>query len=281
MKKHNRENSRFSVAPLPILPGTLVLCGCTLLLFIGILAAIYASGIAQLPGFLAGFLGEEDIVQEDDGFAGDFLASLSGSAPVLDRADETLLDLSPESLREILLRSVPSDSYYQQMDVLRTDGVEFQTNRVTYVVSGERVYILTESASGEKREIVCLPDRWRIAENGTERVYPRTAADGFTPESEAGIPSFTRMQQMLTEAEDGKYILSAATTANSPCIRVRFTDTVTGAAEVYDVLADMGVILAASSTLPGGDSPYYQMTTVSILNDLRGLDEALFAIPTP
>lgn len=281
MKKNNRENTRSAITTLPILPGTLVLCGCTLLLFLIILAAVYGSGMMELPGFLSGFLGEGDAVQEDDGFAADFLAALSGNAPVLDQADETLLDLSPQALRDLLLRSSPADSYYQQMDVLRTDGTSFQTIRVTYVMSEERVYIHLEFPDGMQREILCVRDQYRITENGKSRVFPRTETDSFTPEGEAGIPSFTRMQQMLAEAESGKYILSTETTANSPCIRVQFTDAVSGVREVFDVLADLGVILSATSVLPGTDVPYYQMTTVSLLTDLSGLDDAMFDIPTP
>ena len=281
MKKTNRENSRSAITTLPILPGTLVVCGCTLLLFLVILAAVYGSGMLQLPGFLEELLGERDAVQEDDGFAADFLASLSGNAPVLDQADETLLDFSPEALRDLLMRSSPVDSYYHQMDVLRTDGTAFQTIRVTYVVSEGRVYIRQDSPNGTRREILCVPDRMQITENGQSRLFTRTEADAFTPEGEAGIPSFSRMQRMLAEAEEGKYILSTETVADSPCIRVQFTDSVSGVSEVFDVLPDMGVILSAASTLPGTGVPYYQMTTVSLLTDLTGLDDAMFELPTP
>lgn len=281
MKKNSRETSRSAITTLPILPGTLVLCGCTLLLFIGILIAVYASGMSPLPDFLEGIFGKGDDVQEDDGFASDFLASLSGNAPKLDQADEKLLDLSPEALLDVLLRSVPAENYYHQMNVLHTDGVAFHTTHVTYIVSEGRVYIRTQSASGTNREILCLPDRIRISEAGSSRVIPRTQEDTFIPEGEAGIPSFTRLQEMLSQAQEGKYLLTVEVTEDSPCIRVQFTEEVSGVTEVYDVLPDLGIIFSASSSLAGRDATYYQMSTVSLLTDLTGLDESMFEITTP
>jgi hypothetical protein len=281
MKKNSRENSHSGITNLPILPGTLVLCGCTMLLFIGIMIAVYSSGMSPLPDFLEGILGKGDDVQEDDGFASDFLASLSGNAPELDQADEKLLDLSPEALLDVLLRSAPAGNYYHQMNVLHTDGIAFHTTHVTYIVSEGRVYIRTQSTSGTDREIICLPDRVCISEAGSSRVIQRTEADTFTPEGEAGIPSFTHMQKMLAEAQEGKYLLTTEISEDSPCIRVQFTDAITGVTEVYDVLPDLGIVFGASSTLEGRAVTYYQMTTVSLLTDLTGLDESIFEIATP
>lgn len=281
MKKNNREASRSAITTLPILPGTLVLCGCMCLLFITILIAVYASGMAELPGFLSAFLGDGDEVQADDGFPSDFLASLSGNAPVTDPLDEALLNLSPEALRDLLLRCTPEENYFQQMDVLRTDGSAFQTTRVTYIVSQGRVYVHSKASSGSAREILCVEDRCRITENGESRIFTMGEESSFTPEGEAGIPSFTRMQRMMAEAEEGKYILSTEITEGSPCIRVQFTDPVSGVREIFDVLPDVGVILSASSVLPDADVPYYQMTTVSVLTDLSEVPQSLFDIPTP
>ena len=89
------------------------------------------------------------------------------------------------------------------------------------------------------------------------------------------------MQAMIAEADEGKYTLQLETVSSSPCIRVIFTDAVSGVRETYDVMPDRGLIIAASSCLPGSEMPYYQMTTTSILTDLSGLDDSTFEIPNP
>ena len=88
------------------------------------------------------------------------------------------------------------------------------------------------------------------------------------------------MQKMIAEAEAGKYTLTMETMLDSPCIRAIFTDTASGVREIFDVLPDYGIIVTASSYLPGEQSPYYMVQTNSILTDISEFDEAIFEIPT-
>ena len=282
MKRSSKDNPRSTITTLPLLPGTLVLCGCTLLLFLGILVAMYAGGMITGPEFLTDLFGEGSGDEGDDGFSAGFLASLNGSAHDLSAPSEELLDLSPDSLKELLLASTPVSSYYQTMEVTWTDGTVFHKTTVHYIVSGDHVHAEIYPAAGTPQTITCNGERFLLREDGVSRVFSRTGvyAD-FTPEGAAGIPRLSRMQAMIAAAEEGKYELSMETVQDSPCIRVRFTDTLSGVEENFDVLPDLGVILAASSALPGTETPYYQMTTTSILTDLTGVEESTFDIPNP
>ena len=280
MKKKATDAQR-SITTLPIMPGTLILCGCTLLIFLAVISAMAFAGMVQVPDFLAGFFGQDDGALTDDGFAEDFLASLSGNAPDLHAVNETLLDLSADSLKDLLLSSRPAASYYQNIEVTWTDGASvFRKNQIHYIVSGERVRVECYPIDGVPKYVICNSEHFWIMEGSSARLFSRGDPDSpLSPQSECGIPSLSRMQAMIAEADAGKYSLSLETVMNSPCIRVSFTDTVSGVREVFDVMPDRGVIIAAASYLPGSDMPYYQMSTAAILTDLSGMDESTFDIP--
>jgi hypothetical protein len=46
-------------------------------------------------------------------------------------------------------------------------------------------------------------------------------------------------------------------------------------------MPDNGLVIAATSYLPGADMPYYVMSTESLLTDITGFDESIFDMPTP
>ena len=281
MKKKPQE-SRHTITTLPIMPGTLLLCGCTLAAFLAIFCVMAFAGMITLPDFLADIFGQGSGSAEDDGFAEDFLASLSGNAPDLQTADEKLLDLSADSLKELLLASRPADSYYQCMDVTWTDGSSvFNKSRVYFIVSGDHVHAEVYPVDGTPKYMICDNTQFWIREDGNARTFSRTESSSLTPEGECGIPSLSRMQAMIAAADAGQYTLQLETVQRSPCIRVSFTDTVSGVTEIYDVMPDRGLIIAASSCLPGSEMPYYQMSTTAILTDLSGLDASAFEIPNP
>jgi len=279
MKKSQNNTRRDGITRLPIMPGTLVLCGCTLLIFAAILIAMYRGGMLAVPDFLAGFLGSDRTDDGGDSFAEDFLASLSGNAPALDGTDEKLLSMSPDALKELLLACTPYPSYYQVYDVTWTDGSSvFRRTQVYYIVSESRVHAEIFPNDGMPRRFTCDETRFYFEENGVSRLLPRGE---FTPEGEAGIPSLSRLQQMIAEAGEGRYTLSLAIADDSPCIRVTLTDPLTGVGETYDVLPDYGLIISASLTLPGVEMQHYQVNTTALLTDPTGLAESTFDIPNP
>ncbi len=281
MKKKPTVSQR-TITTLPIMPGTLIVCGCTLAFFLAVFSVMAFAGMITVPDFLAPLFGQASGSAEDDGFAENFLASLSGNAPDLNTADEKLLDLSEDSLKDLLLASRPADSYYQCMDVTWTDGASvFNKSQVYFIVSGDRIHAEIYPVGGIPKYMNCSSTQFWIREAGESRLFSRSDSSSFTPEGECGIPSLTRMQAMIAEAEEGKYALQLETVMHSPCIRVSFTDAVSGVMETFDVMPDRGLIIAASSCLPGSEMPYYQMTTTAILTDLSGLDDTTFEIPNP
>lgn len=282
MKRTQKETQRGTIHSLPILPGTLVLCACTLIVFLGVMAAMYGGGMLEMPQFLSNILGDGDGDDADDGFLADFIASLSARDVLTATEHEAILDTSPESLRTLLLAAEPPETYLWTAEVIRTDGKVFRTETVRYLVDGERVCAEIYPSNGYVRRIVADDLCAVITENGASRRFSRTGEyDTFTPEGEAGLPSLSRMKAMIAEADEGKYELSLEVIQNASCIRVSFTDTLSGVKEVYDVLPDFGIVYAASSCLPDSDTPYFQLTTTSVLTDITGMDETLFASLNP
>ena len=280
--KKKTSDSQHTITTLPIMPGTLILCGCTLAFFLVIFSIMAYAGMITVPDFLAPLFGQANNSAADDGFAKDFLASLNGHAPDLHTEYKKLLDLSEDSLKDLLLASRPADSYYQCMDVTWTDGASsFHKSQVYFIVSGERIHAEVFPVDGPPKYMNCSSSQFWIREGSESRLFSRSDSSSFSPEGECGIPSLSRMQAMIAEAETGKYTLQMETVKNSPCIRVIFTDAVSGVRETYDVMPDRGLIVAASSCLPGSEMPYYQMTTTTILTDLSGLDDSTFEIPNP
>ena len=277
MKKTQNITHRDGITRLPILPGTLVLCGCTLLIFLALMLAMYHSGMVPVPEFLSGLFAADRTEDGSDSFPADFLASVSGNAPALDQADEKLLTLSDDSLREILLACQPYPSYYQVFDVTWTDGsAVFRRAQIYFIVSGEHVHAEIFPNDNMPRYFICDAEKIYLSENSVGRILSR---GDFSPEEDAGIPSLARVQQMIAEADEGKYNLSLESIDTSPCIRVTLEDPLTGVAESYDILPDYGLIISAACSLPGMEMQHYQLTTTALLTDLTGLSESTFDIP--
>jgi len=277
--KKNRAHSQGDVTTLPIIPGTLVIAGGVLIAFILLMALLYHSGILTPPAFLDGLFSTGDTADPGDGFSEEFLASLTGNDP-LTGDSAVLMDMSQESLKELLLAAEPTHSYYQIASVTWADANDrFTTAQVYYLVDGARIHAESFTSSTLPKQLTADADTFYIREGAASRQFSRSGSTTFTPEGEMGLPSLARMQSMIGAAESGKYTLSLETVLNTPCIRASFTDTVSGVRETFDVIPDYGIIVAAYSYLPDASAPYYMMQTSSVLTDISGFDESIFSIP--
>ena len=282
--KKQKDKNRAEITTLPILPGTLLICGTFLAGFLILVAALYYSGVVSLPPVLENLLHGGRGQDPESVFQEQFLASLEGNAPALDEADVRLLDLSPGELKTLLLACEPAQSSYQLADVIRTSGASvFSKTEVLCITSGARTHVEVWSSTRTVEKLVIANEtEMYIREGADARHFSRTGEwASFTPQGEAGLPSLARMQRMIAEADEGKYELSLTTVLSSPCIRASFTDTLSGTREVFEVMPDTGLILNAASYLPGDETPYYQMQTTSVLLNLSRLDETIFDIPNP
>lgn len=280
MKKKTNP-TRTDVTTLPIFPGTIVITVSILVAFLVLMSVLYSTGILTPPGFLEGIFSQNAENTPDDGFADQFLASLTGHSPLSDPANEKLLDMTPEALREILLTVKPVKDYYHSATVTWADRNDrYTVAQVVCLVSGERLRGEMYFAGSMPKQLIADADTLYIREGPSSRRFSQHEESAFTPEGELGLPSLTRMQQMIAEAEEGKYSLSLETMLDSPCIRATFTDTVSGVREVFDVMPDYGIIINATSYLPDEQSPYYMMQTNTILTDISGFEESLLEIPT-
>lgn len=280
MKKQTSPQ-RTDVTTLPILPGTILITVGVLAAFFVLMAVLYSAQILTPPAFLQGVFTPDDDLAPDDGFSAEFISSLTGHSPLTDPADEKLLDLSPESLRDLLLRVTPVDAYYHSVTVTWAgDGDQFTVAQVYCLVSGDRLHGELYTERSTPKQLTINKDTVYIREGAHSRQFQSGDDYTFTPEGELGLPSLTRMQKMIAEAEAGKYTLTLETMLDSPCIRAIFTDTLSGVREIFDVMPDYGIIVTASSYLPEGTSPYYMMQTNSILTDISGFNESIFEIPT-
>ena len=277
--KKNRAHSQGDVTTLPIIPGTLVIAGGVLIAFILLMALLSHSGILTPPAFLDGLFSTGDTADPGDGFSEEFLASLTGNDP-LTGDSAVLMDMSQESLKELLLAAEPTHSYYQIASVTWADANDrFTTAQVYYLVDGARIHAESFTSSTLPKQLTADADTFYIREGAAARQFSRSGSTTFTPEGEMGLPSLARMQSMIGAAESGKYTLSLETVLNTPCIRASFTDTVSGVRETFDVIPDYGIIVAAYSYLPDASAPYYMMQTSSVLTDISGFDESIFSIP--
>lgn len=277
--KKNRAHPQGDVTTLPIIPGTLVIAGGVLIAFVLLMAMLYHSGILTPPAFLDGLFSSGDAVDPGDGFSEEFLSSLDGNNPLAGDS-AVLMDMSQESLKELLLAAEPTHSYYQIASVTWADANDrFTTAQVYYLVSGTKIHAESFTSSTLPKQLTADEDTFYIREGTTSRHFIRSGSTTFTPEGEMGLPSLSRMQSMIGAAESGKYTLSLETILNTPCIRASFTDTVSGVRETFDVIPDYGIIVAAYSYLPDASAPYYMMQTSSVLTDISGFDESIFSIP--
>lgn len=279
--KNQNPNGRADVTTLPILPGTILITVGVLVSFLLLMTILYSAHILTPPAFLEGIFSQDAEDTPDDGFSDQFLASLTGHSPLTDSANEKLLDLSPDALRDMLLGITTVDSYYHSATVTWSDANNrFTAAQVSCLVSGDRFHGESHVTGISSKQLTADADTLYIREGSSSRRFPRGEEYAFTPESELGLPSLARMQKMIAEAEAGKYTLTMETMLDSPCIRAIFTDTASGVREIFDVLPDYGIIVTASSYLPGEQSPYYMVQTNSILTDISEFDEAIFEIPT-
>lgn len=280
MKKQNH-SGRTDVTTLPIVPGTILITVGILVAFLVLMSVLYSTQILTPPAFLQGIFSQGAEAPPDDGFADQFLSSLTGHSPLTDRANEKLLDLTPEALREIILGINPVKEYYHSATVTWADTNDrFTAVQVYCLVSGDRLRGEIYYTGSTSKQLIADAGTLYIREGSLSRRFPRNAEATFTPESELGLPSLSRMQKMIAEAEEGKYTLAMETVLDSPCIRATFTDTVSGVREVFDVMPDYGIIINAASYMPNSQSPYYMMQTNTILTDISGFEESVFEIPT-
>lgn len=280
MKRTSNNEKRSDITVLPIVPGTLILSGAMLLAFLILLIALNLNGMVDLPNWIERIIGTAENVSDDgDSFGESFLSSLDGTQQPIDPSP-VFIQTDSETLLKTLLETVPVQSYYQSCTLTRTnaEGASL-TRQIFRLVSGEKEY--TEILFGGQLErAVTLNDTLvRITDQSASRVFPRTKDSEFTAESEIGFPSLTRMMQMIAAAAEGAYTLALSAQANTSCIRAEFTDTLSGTREIFDILPDLGVIFAAQSYLPGEDTPYYALTTTSLLTDVTGFDSSVFDIP--
>lgn len=279
--KKKRASQHTDVTTLPIIPGTLVIAGGLLIAFLILMVILYSTQLLTPPAFLQGLFTPDEVDHPGDGFSEEFLSSLTGHAPLLEGSDEKLLDLSHTSLKELLLSAEPVEAYYQTASITWADANDrFTSVQIYYLVSGNRIHAEIFSPDLMPKQLTADAATFYIREGNTSRRFSRSAESEFTPEGELGLPSLTRMQKMIAEAEEGKYTLSLETMLNTPCIRATFTDTISGIKETFEVIPDYGIIVSAYSYLPDTAAPYYMMQTTSILTDISGFDESIFAIPT-
>ena len=280
MKQQNN-SQRSDVTTLPIIPGTILIAAGILAAFLVMMAVLYSTQVLTPPAFLEGIFSREDGNTPDDGFSDAFISSLTGHAPLNDPSSEKFLDMSAETLRDLILNVTPPEKYYYSATVTWADGGERLTvAQVYYLVSGDKLHGEIYTATTTPKRLTAHADTFYIRENSTSRIFQRSEDSSFTPEGELGLPSLSRMQKMISEAADGKYTLTVESVQDSPCIRATFTDTISGVKEIFDVMPDYGIIVNAASYLPDRQSPYYSMQTSSILTDISGFDEAIFEIPT-
>jgi len=282
-RKPEEEASRSGITTLPIVPGTLILCAALLAAFFLLFFALYRAGVVSLPSFIDNIFHTHVDGGQSDTFSDEFLASLKGHSPLEEASDTLLLDLSDDALRDLLLAAEITDSYYQSLEITWTNEAEtFTKSQVFLLASGERVYAEVFTSEHSLKHLICDADTFFLREGRNSRHFSRNpGSDTLTPQSEIGIPSLSRMQKILREAEAGTYTLSLETVLQAACIRVSYTDAATGVREVFDVLPDCGLIVNAASYLPGAASPYYLLQTKSVMTDISGYDESIFEIPDP
>ncbi len=281
MKQKKQDPSKTDITSLPIIPGTLILSAIMLIAFALLFIVLNRQQMIDLPLWIERIIGTApEERNEGDSFSQAFLDSLNGTAqPVQENL--VYMETDTETLFSLLMNTVSTDSFYQSCTLKRlsSDG-KTVTQQIFRIVSNgcEHTEIL---ANGQLvKTFTANKDTIQITEQGESRLFPRNGTV-FSPEGELGLPSLIRMHTMLLQAESGKYALSLSASNGTSCIRAEFTDTISGTREVYEVLPDCGLIFAAQSYLPGESTPYYVLTTNSLLSQVTGFDESIFDIPTP
>lgn len=275
--KNRNESRRRDIATLPLLPGTLVLIGVLLLFFLVLLLVLHHYDILQFPDFLESWLDAGGKPSDDDSFQEAFFASLEGKSPD-DVSDSCLsLTMTEDNLLELFLAGEMPDSLYWQATVTWMQGDTYVSTNVRYIAMGERIYAYAQSAQTMSRLLICDADTVYIQENGKGRRFART--EHFSPLSELGLPSLSFYQEQLRQAAADDYTLTIGESMKSPCICVDYTDPISGMSEILEILPDCGVIVSAYTRLPSMQTPYYAVTTDSLLTNLQGFDTSIFDIP--
>lgn len=279
MKTTKQKNTRADITVLPIVPGIAVLSAVMLLSFLVLLIALNLGGMISLPGWIERIIGTApDEVSEEDRFSREFLSALTGTEQAIG-GELVYMETDGESLLPLLLSAKTIPSFYQTCTVTRSSGEEALTQQLFRIVSGEKEHAEIVSRGYLAKSVTADGTSIAVTEGANTRTFSRSGSDIFTTESELGLPSLTRMQRMIAEAEEGKYTLQLSSTKDTLCIRAEFTDTASGVREVFEVVPDCGIIFTAASYLPGEDTPYYTLTTESLLIDITGFNESIFEMP--
>ncbi len=280
MKQNKNKSARSDITVLPIGPGIAVLSAVMLAAFCILMIVLNLGGMISLPGWIERLLGTaRDEVSEEDLFSREFLSALSGEEQAI-TGELVYIETDTESLLPLLLTAKPIHAFYQNCTVTRRAGSESLTLQLFRIVSGDREHAEIVSGGFLSKAITADASSIAVTEGANTRLFPRDSAV-FTTESELGLPSLPRMQKMLAEAEAGKYTLQLTSTKDTLCIRAEFTDTASGVREVFEIVPDCGIIFTAASYLPGEETPYYVMTTDSLLTDITGFNESIFEMPNP
>ncbi len=280
MKQSKSNEKRTDITVLPIVPGTVILSVVMLLAFLLLLIVLNLNGMIDLPDWIERIIGTAEADNDEtDSFGDAFLSSLSGTQQPTE-SDILYMQADDETLRAILQSTTPAEAYYHTCTVGRTNASgETVTRQIFRIVSGDREHAEVLFRGQLETSVTLNAETVALTQQGHTRTFSRTADSVFTTESEIGFPSFDRMMRMLSDAEDGKYTLSLSATQDTSCIRAEFTDTASGTREIFDILPDCGLIVAASSYLPSSDTPYYTLRTISLLTDITGFDESIFDMP--
>ncbi len=281
MKEKKNAPAEADVTVLPIVPGTIILSAIMFVSFLVLLVVLNVNQMIHLPSWMERILGTEQEIVEGDTFSEEFLSTLAGKEQPLE-GELLYLPSDTETLLPLLLNTSPATAFYQSYSLTRADGTGTKTTQQIFrIVSGEKEHTEILMDGQLVKIMTSNKDFIRVTERDETRIFPRSEGSVFTPESELGLPSVTRMQEMLKAADTGKYTLSLSASEDTTCIRAEFTDTLSGTREVYEILPDCGVIFAAESYLPGESAPYYTLRTSSLLTDITGFDASIFDMPNP
>ena len=281
MKQKKQDAAKADITTLSIIPGTILLSAVMLIAFAVLFIVLNVQQMIDLPLWIERIIGTaSEEINESDSFSQAFLDSLQGSSQPVQK-ELIYLETDSETLLSLLRETQTTDAFYQSCTLKRiaSDG-KTVTQQIFRIVSGGREHTEVLANGQLAKTITVNADAIFIAEQGDTRLFSRNDSV-FTPESELGLPSLSRMHEMLRETENGTYSLRLSADSGTTCIRAEFTDTISGTRDIYDILPDCGLIFAAESYLPGQTTPYYVLTTDSLLSDITGFDESIFAIPIP
>ena len=275
----NRNTSGKEVTSLPLLKGTILI----LVLLFSFLAALffglYKADLLRLPGFLERLLPGENTQSNEPEISPAFLSSLSGIPPAPDSSGEKLLSLSGSSLGDLLAAAKKPSSIYQQFSVTWTAGDAYRSQQIYYVSVGsaERADVYE---NGELVKLVISKDGvLYVRDRSGERRYEGPAADGFTLQSEVGLPSLDGIRKIIASAAPRSYTLTSSVWSRSSTVTVTYTNPVSGTLESCEILPDCGAIVSEYSRYSNDELPFYYLSTDTILLSLGETGPDLFEIP--